>query len=69
MTTSIQRLDVDRGADGSIIFDPNSMTADVPYRFSFLGQDVVAVKSQEGAMDFFHFPDDTDEAPSANAAV
>ena len=61
MTFSTQILDVDRGEDGSIIFDPNSIAIDVPYRFSFLGQDVVAVKSQDGAVNFFHYSDSDDE--------
>ena len=64
MTFSIQILDVDRGEDGSIIFDPKAMDVDVPYRFSFLGQDIVAVKSQDGAVNFFHYSDSDDEASS-----
>lgn len=60
--TTFQRTPVARDEDGSILFDPKAMMPYVPYRFNFLGHDMVVIKSQDGDMDFFYFPDSTDEA-------
>ena len=38
------------------------MMPGVPYRFNFLGHDMVVIKSQDGDMDFFYFPHSDDEA-------
>lgn len=59
---TFQRTPVARAEDESIFFDPKAMMPEVPYRFNFLGRDMVVIKSQDGDMDFFYFPHSDDEA-------
>ncbi len=58
---AIPQLNVERDED-SILFDPDAIAADVPYRFSFLGRDMNAVKSEEGDVDFFYYQRADDES-------
>lgn len=60
--TTFQRTPVARAEDESVLFDPKAMMPGVPYRFNFLGHDMVVIKSQDGDMDFFYFPHSDDEA-------
>lgn len=61
--TPIQQIDgAQEDEADSVLFDPNAMTPDTPYRFNFLGRDMVVIKSQEGDMDFFYFPYPDDAA-------
>lgn len=58
---AIPQLNVERAED-SILFDPDAIAADVPYRFSFLRRDMDAVKSEEGDVNFFYYQRADDES-------
>ena len=59
----IQRVDGGQeGETDSVLFDPNAMMPDTPYRFNFLVHDMAVIKSQDGNMDFFYFPGPDDAA-------
>ena len=63
---TFKRMPVTRRQDGTMLFDPKAMTPLTPYRFNFLGHDMAVVKSREGDMDFFYFPNSPDEADEAS---
>ena len=59
---TFQKTPVTRRQDGTMLFDPKAMTPLTPYKFNFLGHDMAVVKSEEGDMDFFYFPNSPNEA-------
>ena len=65
LNPTFQRMPVTRRQDGTMLFDPAAMMPLTPYRFNFLGHDMAVVKSQDGDMDFFYFPNSPDEDDEA----
>jgi len=39
-----------------VIFSPDHMEVDFPYGFTFLGHSMLAVKRQDGTIDFYYLP-------------
>lgn len=62
LNATFQKMPVTRHKDGSMLFDPEAMMPLTPYRFNFLEHDMAVVKSHEGDLDFFYFPNSPDEA-------
>ena len=61
-SATFKKMPVTRRQDGTMLFDPKAMMPLTPYRFNFLGHDMAVIKSQKGDLEFFYFPNSSDEA-------